>query len=387
MKYQTLEPKRATKARLRPEHPPANQPPAPAGAHHLQRTIGNQAVQHLFRSNQLPIQRKIHARYERMWAWAKDKGLLSDEAVDEIRLHVAPLTGAADTAILNLISLSNWANKAFKNDEDKRQAQALIWKKLHETDWDLNAASIVREQVKNAPVFVTPDNDIEVRDQIRDVFPGNLDKQLIEALWTNSINLFQKQQLASLLFNKGALRMETLNYLLEAIDPKHRYGMMHFLRQWFNENHTNTPFFEWVEAQEGIPDQSVAYLSKNERRNYQLKVGGTIHKGDGGLLVGRNIFVMTDSKKFYSTKKETGRLHHSTFLAGQKVRGAGELITNEAGKLEEITDYSGHYQPNKAEMQDVIRVLQSSGVNIHKVMYVNTTGEAPTMKASKFLTK
>lgn len=57
------------------------------------------------------------------------------------------------------------------------------------------------------------------------------------------------------------------------------------------------------------------------------------------------------------------QFHHSSFLAGGDVAGAGELVV-ENGELTLITDQSGHYQPTQAMTAQVVQHLRSLGVPI-----------------------
>lgn len=59
--------------------------------------------------------------------------------------------------------------------------------------------------------------------------------------------------------------------------------------------------------------------------------------------------------------------HHSSFLSGGAVIGAGEIITDETGKLLRITNKSGHYKPEAPQMLDVLNELDRSGVDLSGV--------------------
>ncbi len=60
---------------------------------------------------------------------------------------------------------------------------------------------------------------------------------------------------------------------------------------------------------------------------------------------GRAMFVMDRHGNFYaSVDHEVGRLHHSSFLGGNPVAGAGELEVRD-GVVRVVTRKSGHYMP------------------------------------------
>ena len=57
--------------------------------------------------------------------------------------------------------------------------------------------------------------------------------------------------------------------------------------------------------------------------------------------------------------------HHSSFLAGEPVAGAG-LMQARKGLLVDLNDRSGHYRPPEKLFQQVIDRLQALGVEIPK---------------------
>ncbi|WP_156371317.1 hypothetical protein [Nocardia arizonensis] len=84
------------------------------------------------------------------------------------------------------------------------------------------------------------------------------------------------------------------------------------------------------------PGSAVKYLSAEERKAYELTVrDGKIYDANGNLFDttaastahsgdGKAIFVMDENGKLYaSTYHAPGQFHHSSFLAGQPVSGAG----------------------------------------------------------------
>ncbi|MCP2295811.1 hypothetical protein APR11_002229 [Nocardia amikacinitolerans] len=126
------------------------------------------------------------------------------------------------------------------------------------------------------------------------------------------------------------------------------------------------------------PGSNVKYLTEEERKAYQLFVrDGKIYDANGNLFDtsaastahspggGRAIFVMDENGNMYaSTRHAVGEFHHSSFLGGKPVAGAGELqVVN--GELKLITDQSGHYKPAQEYTQQVISNLQGQGVQLN----------------------
>lgn len=94
---------------------------------------------------------------------------------------------------------------------------------------------------------------------------------------------------------------------------------------------------------------------------------------------GKHIFVMTKdgdirqadpwaNKKVEqrSTGGHLGLVNHSSFVDGEGVAGAGELKVND-GSLEQLSDNSGHYQPDGKMMAQTIDQLEKKGVDVGNV--------------------
>ncbi|KAB1221293.1 hypothetical protein CJ030_MR2G005662 [Morella rubra] len=182
---------------------------------------------------------------------------------------------------------------------------------------------------------------------------------------------------------------------IEAIDPRHRYG--HCLRLYFNHwcrsNIAGQPFFYWLDLGAGkeidLPEcsrsmlqgQCVKYLGPLERNRYEHIVSGgkVIHKESGhdlhtseGSQEAKWMFVVSTSGRLYVGKKEKGRFHHSSFLAGGATIAAGSLVV-EHGLLKSISGYSGHYRPTDDSIYRFLSFLEEHGVNLNGVQIDKVT--------------
>ncbi|MFZ6876337.1 hypothetical protein ACO0LF_30130, partial [Undibacterium sp. Di27W] len=123
----------------------------------------------------------------------------------------------------------------------------------------------------------------------------------------------------------------------------------------------------------------VKYLNETERLKYQLDIkDGKLYDSTGSLFdtanaksafggKGNAIFVMDENGAIYASKVQTvGKFHHSSFLSGEPVATAGELIV-ENGVLKEVTRRSGHYQPTANQLNQFLDKLRGSGVNLNNV--------------------
>jgi nucleoside diphosphate kinase len=125
--------------------------------------------------------------------------------------------------------------------------------------------------------------------------------------------------------------------------------------------------------------KTVHYMSDAERDAHRLEMrGGKLYRSDGTLFDttnaatahsggGRAMFVMDGEGNMYaSTVQDVGRLHHSSFLSGGDVAGAGEISVKD-GVLQEITRKSGHYRPPEELQQQVLDVLGAKGIDVSSV--------------------
>jgi hypothetical protein len=92
---------------------------------------------------------------------------------------------------------------------------------------------------------------------------------------------------------------------------------------------------------------------------------------------GWGIYVMDQAGNFYAGPHKVSLFHHSTFLAGGEVAGAGELKAVQ-GKLVGITNKSGHYAPAAEEAFQVLHHLKSAwGIDLGGVEFTYYSGRFP----------
>ena len=121
---------------------------------------------------------------------------------------------------------------------------------------------------------------------------------------------------------------------------------------------------------------AVKYLNESERGVYQITIrDGKLYDSDGNLFDTssggsvhssdpRAIYVVDQDGNLYASNTQIiGQFHHSSFLAGGDVAGAGELKVVD-GNLQLITDQSGHYLPTQAMTDQVVEYLRARGVQI-----------------------
>lgn len=91
---------------------------------------------------------------------------------------------------------------------------------------------------------------------------------------------------------------------------------------------------------------------------YDTANSDSFFRGDGTA-----IYVMDENGNFYAESQVVERFHHSSFLAGKPVAGAGELEVTK-GELKYINCQSGHYRPTSEMLQQTINELRVKGLRM-----------------------
>ncbi|WP_063127718.1 hypothetical protein [Nocardia fusca] len=116
----------------------------------------------------------------------------------------------------------------------------------------------------------------------------------------------------------------------------------------------------------------VKYYDETRRQKFMVTVrDGLLYDSRGKLLStdgngwskgSYGLFVMDEQGRvFVTTKAKPGHFHHSTLVAGEPVAAAGTIRVSN-GVVEQITDASGHYRPDRAHTLQMIHRLRSLGV-------------------------
>lgn len=124
--------------------------------------------------------------------------------------------------------------------------------------------------------------------------------------------------------------------------------------------------------------QRVKYCNPTERDGYLVSIkGGIISDASGhpyhtGMKEtafsgqGWAIYVIDFDGEFYSESHKVNEFHHSSFLSGAPVQGAGELAVDR-GRLVALTNKTGHYKAGPNELKKTLQLLQRGGVNLATV--------------------
>ena len=140
--------------------------------------------------------------------------------------------------------------------------------------------------------------------------------------------------------------------------------------RWRGEDEPGNPIWrndgvEYLDAEQReqrriwVDDQGL--IRDVEGRLFDTTRGRTVIEGGGQ---GRAIFVMDRLGNIYASNfQKVGQFHHSSFLSGGPVAAAGELRVVD-GKLEMISDRSGHYVPAPEFKKQMVEMLRNAGVKV-----------------------
>lgn len=144
----------------------------------------------------------------------------------------------------------------------------------------------------------------------------------------------------------------------------------------------------WLDAK-GIP-----YDTARENAKYNLKAS-TRYELEALEKWGIDpcIWVMdTQGNLYVSAEQSPGKFHHSSFLAGGLVEGAGQVVFVD-GKITHINNASGHYRPDIPSFRNVLEKLHLSPevgkdeseiveYDKHSSVFVSKTNIRPTDSSS-----
>ncbi len=164
--------------------------------------------------------------------------------------------------------------------------------------------------------------------------------------------------------------------VLEKEDSEHHYGpdlakaYEQFLKEYPGKE--KAEFFSFVsQNMQGM--RKVKYLeAAHEREDHLIEINaeGAFYKP---LPIGTALmFVMDIEGNFYAHQKVRGDgktlgFHHTTFTGARGVAFAGTIQIDQQGRLEWISDDSGHYRPLSGALASLLSHLESKGIPLEKI--------------------
>jgi hypothetical protein len=179
----------------------------------------------------------------------------------------------------------------------------------------------------------------------------------------------------------GETKEEDKPPTFKALTPEQQLRVLHRNYVVKNLAWTKDEYNEYVDDScKLIPGKiKVKYLKEDDRSRYELYYDSALHQGDpeqktekkfttAGMqakMKGKDwgIYVMDPQGHVYAEGHKPGLFHHSSFLAGGDVAGAGELKVDKEGKLEHITNKTGHYQAGPENLSQAIQEFERMGIS------------------------
>ena len=204
-----------------------------------------------------------------------------------------------------------------------------------------------------------------------------------ESLYSKKQRIWEKAQALTrglgFLFHESIMIKE--EYWQEALLEDHPYGpdIGDFLDSWSMSKKITFGFDSYMSTipAQLRPKSQVIYLNEHDRKEFEVAlVGGKVFSADAPLdtsLIptdkekGLAIYVIGCDFKMYIGPYKLGRFHHSSFLSGAPVLGAGEIRTDKEGTILEMTTRSGHYKPLPSQFFNTFDFLEAHGVDLAKV--------------------
>lgn len=123
------------------------------------------------------------------------------------------------------------------------------------------------------------------------------------------------------------------------------------------------PFISYI-----LPHYVTYYNTPELRSRYEMQIidgriyrNGKLFTNLKGLKISHSIFVLSqDNKVYFSEKIKKNRYHHSTLVAGEPVKFAGEMVIVD-GEILAVNNMSGHYWPDGESYYVFKRVLREMG--------------------------
>jgi len=127
-----------------------------------------------------------------------------------------------------------------------------------------------------------------------------------------------------------------------------------------------------------ISGRMVHYDNEEEQKQSTVVVkDGRLYRAGGELVDtgksstffsgnGVEIFVASESGEIHMASHKVGKYHHSSLLAGAQVSLGGEMKVT-AGRIDWISNKSGHYTPSKDHLVQFLHWLGKDGMDLNDV--------------------
>lgn len=189
-------------------------------------------------------------------------------------------------------------------------------------------------------------------------------------------------------------------YWLEVKDPKHRDrvslsgfdGQSGALGAWKEDVSSNCGLFDWIDQHPDVEINTIKsaakyplsekvgyvnYLSADQATHLQVTISQGEWTIDGKLLdttslpgkrgvKGHAAIVIHRDGRIFVNPHEKGKWHHTSTTEGRPVLSAGMILINQ-GQARSFHLNSGHYLPQKPQLENFLAQLKAHDVNISQL--------------------
>lgn len=238
------------------------------------------------------------------------------------------------------------------------------------------------------------EKDLLIRpEQLQDIFKRAVHKAIEQNRRSEqTLEFFQRGVAIAAKLGKGTSKGGSPmvpHYWVEVINEAHGYGRdLNVLMGIWKTSSSQVNFNAWlaqlnkgenVPGKNDIPQtffkegelslSNVQFLNEAERKKYEMCVdeeglisnGHQHHPSTGDKPT--YMFIVSPENQIYLGVHNLGKFHHSSFLSGGSVLGAGAMVIQK-GKITKILDKSGHYEPSEAMMIQAIEALINTGTDL-----------------------
>lgn len=158
-------------------------------------------------------------------------------------------------------------------------------------------------------------------------------------------------------------------YILEALDPAHRFGLIAYVNSW-KKSASKLPFFLYLEKHchhDSIPQ--VLYYSDEQLKQFQIVAKDHLLHDQGGKPLSTSsadkefIFILDANDQLYGTYNSS-KTKHTSLSRGAPLKSAGFLKITE-GVVQEMGLSSGHYFPTTDSIHPMVDYFQEHDIPIH----------------------
>lgn len=155
-------------------------------------------------------------------------------------------------------------------------------------------------------------------------------------------------------------------YVVEAIDPSHRFTVNGYIEPWQNQNKIKSFFLYLEENCKYDRVLEVEYFEKDKLEKCKITIkDGKLYTANGEPLTTDErefLFILSKNNQFYGCYSDK-HVKHTSLSLGASIRCGGAIQAKD-GNLTSINLGSGHYFPSFVYLNKLVYYLKKEGVKI-----------------------